>query len=250
MLFLTYDPQLNPTELEIYKYISHNIEKVPYMTIRELADEIHFSKTAIWRFCQKFECEGYTDFKFKLKNYLSERKKTAQPKSLDETMLIHFLQRSSEELLEGRIVQAAELLAKKEFVLFIGEGTSKVLAEFGEIYFSSIYNLSASVSHLFSHPVSKLSEETAKKVGVIALSVSGETQKVRQNIDYFIEMGIDVIAITNSEKSTIAQLSTVTIPYYITTEKSSIADVTSQLPALFLIEKLANTVSTMLNECP
>ncbi len=50
MLFLTYDPQLNPTELEIYKYISHNIEKVPYMTIRELADEIHFSKTAIWRF--------------------------------------------------------------------------------------------------------------------------------------------------------------------------------------------------------
>ena len=45
-------------------------------------------------------------------------------------MLIHFLQRSSEELLEGRIVQAAELLAKKEFVLFIGEGTSKVLAEF------------------------------------------------------------------------------------------------------------------------
>ena len=173
MLFLTYDPQLNPTELEIYKYISHNIEKVPYMTIRELADEIHFSKTAIWRFCQKFECEGYTDFKFKLKNYLSERKKTAQPKSLDETMLIHFLQRSSEELLEGRIVQAAELLAKKEFVLFIGEGTSKVLAEFGEIYFSSIYNLSASVSHLFSHPVSKLSEETAKKVGVIALLVSG-----------------------------------------------------------------------------
>ncbi|MFR8961359.1 MAG: MurR/RpiR family transcriptional regulator, partial [Enterococcus faecalis] len=53
-----------------------------------------------------------------------------------------------------------------------------------------------------------------------------------------------------SEKSTIAQLSTVTIPYYITTEKSSIADVTSQLPALFLIEKLAKTVSTMLNECP
>ena len=38
-------------------------------------------------------------------------------------------------------------------------------------------------------------------MGVIALSVSGETQKVRQNIDYFIEMGIDVIAITNSEKA-------------------------------------------------
>lgn len=78
-------------------------------------------------------------------------------------MLIHFLQRSSEELLEGRIVQAAELLAKKEFVLFIGEGTSKVLAEFGEIYFSSIYNLSASVSHLFPIPLANYPKKRLKK---------------------------------------------------------------------------------------
>ena len=33
-------------------------------------------------------------------------------------MLIHFLQRSSEELLEGRIVQAAELLAKKNLFFY------------------------------------------------------------------------------------------------------------------------------------
>ena len=125
MLFLTYDPQLNPTELEIYKYISHNIEKVPYMTIRELADEIHFSKTAIWRFCQKFECEGYTDFKFKLKNYLSERKKTAQPKSLDETMLIHFLQRSSEELLEDGLFKPRNCWQKKNLFFLLAKERPK-----------------------------------------------------------------------------------------------------------------------------
>ena len=71
------------------------------------------------------------------------------------------MQRSSEELLEGRIVQAAELLAKR-ICSFIGEGTSKVLAEFGEIYFpvSIIYLL---LYPTFFPSVSKLSEETAKK---------------------------------------------------------------------------------------
>ena len=63
-------------------------------------------------------------------------------------------------------------------------------------------------------------------------------------------MGIDVIAITNSEKARLLNFQQSRSPTYITTEKSSIADVTSQLPALFLIEKLAKTVSTMLNECP
>ena len=88
---------------------------------------------------------------------------------------------------------------QKRICSFIGEGTSKVLAEFGEIYFSSIYNLSASVSHLFPIPLANYPKKRLKS-GCYRLSVSGETQKVRQNIDYFIEMGIDVIAITNSEK--------------------------------------------------
>lgn len=40
-------------------------------------------------------------------------------------MLIHFLQRSSEELLEGRIVQAAELLAKKNLFFLLAKERPK-----------------------------------------------------------------------------------------------------------------------------
>jgi DNA-binding MurR/RpiR family transcriptional regulator len=67
MLFLTYTPKLTHAELEVYRYLSTNIEKSVFMTIQELADETHLSKSAIWRFCKKFECTGYTDFRFKLK---------------------------------------------------------------------------------------------------------------------------------------------------------------------------------------
>lgn len=67
-----------------------------------------------------------------------------------------------------------ELLVKKEFVFFIGEGMFKVLVEFGEIYFFSIYNLFVFVFYFFFYFVSKLFEEMVKKVGVIVLLVLGE----------------------------------------------------------------------------
>ena len=64
---------LNDLELLLYRYIMKNIEKVIYMRIRELADEAHVSTTTILRFCKKVNCEGYSEFKVKLKMYI-ERK--------------------------------------------------------------------------------------------------------------------------------------------------------------------------------
>lgn len=243
MLFLDYTPDLNETEKDIFRYISRNIEKVCYMTIRELADELHMSQSSIWRFCQKFDCQGYSDFKFSLKQYYERHKESGHKIDVDESTLINFLKRTTEEEIEEKISVAASLLADKEFVIFLGEGTSRIIAEYGAIYFSSMYNLSLSISHPLLHPISKVSSLTAKKVCVIALSVSGQTDKVINNLNYFSELGASIISITNSEKNPIADISDVNIPYYISIEKNQTADITSQVPALFLIEKLAKTVS-------
>lgn len=67
---------LNDLELSLYRYIMKNIEKVVYMRIRELADEAHVSTTTILRFCKKLNCEGYSEFKVKLKLYLEENEST------------------------------------------------------------------------------------------------------------------------------------------------------------------------------
>lgn len=57
----------NETDICIYKYIVSNIDKVRYMTIRELAKAIHISTSTILRFCNKNNFEGYSDFKEALK---------------------------------------------------------------------------------------------------------------------------------------------------------------------------------------
>ena len=43
----------NETDIHIYKYIVSNIDKIQYMTIRELANELQVSTSTILRFCNK-----------------------------------------------------------------------------------------------------------------------------------------------------------------------------------------------------
>lgn len=63
MLFLAYQVELKSIEIDIYDFIIKNLDAVPYMRIRELADACHVSTSTILRFCKKFECNGYADFR-------------------------------------------------------------------------------------------------------------------------------------------------------------------------------------------
>lgn len=47
---------LNDLELEVYKYVVRNADKVCYMRIREFADAAHVSTSTILRFCKKAGC--------------------------------------------------------------------------------------------------------------------------------------------------------------------------------------------------
>ena len=57
---------LNDLELEVYKYVVRNADKVCYMRIREFADAAHVSTSTILRFCKKAGCDGYAEFKIRL----------------------------------------------------------------------------------------------------------------------------------------------------------------------------------------
>ncbi len=58
------------TDIRIYKYIVSNIDKIQYMTIRELAKELQVSTPTILRFCNKNNFDGYSEFKEALKKKL------------------------------------------------------------------------------------------------------------------------------------------------------------------------------------
>lgn len=58
---------LNELELLVYKYTVEHPTTVPFMRIRELAAEVHVSTTTVLHFFKKMGCDGYAQFKWKLK---------------------------------------------------------------------------------------------------------------------------------------------------------------------------------------
>ena len=176
---------LNELELLVYQYIIEHPNTVPFMRIRELAAEAHVSTTTVLHFCKKVGCDGYAQFKWKLK----EQAGSAQGSRLPDTL---------------------------------------------------------GVTDPF-YPITVTPNTT---IAAVILSVSGETKQVLHLARQLKEKNAGLIAITCSDQSSAAKLSDITLPYYssvhrVTTESY---DLTSQMPALYLLEALARRVYNRLLE--
>ncbi len=237
MLFLKKDVALDDLELHIYKFVIANITKVPYMRIRELVSETNVSTTSILRFCKKFECDGYSEFKFKLKNYLQEAPESSY--DTDIKMIASFFDKfSTPSYVENLDLAINEILAA-DFLIFIGKGASGMIASYAAQLFSSLVCFSIAVDDPENTFLHEFKRKLASHICLIVLSVNGEHQDI---VDFISDQSVansKVIAITNTSTSTLAKLADVSIAYYIPTKSHNHMNITSQVPALSIVEYLA-----------
>jgi len=226
----------NELDTSLYNYIIQNSDKVAYMRIRELADETHVSTATILRFCRKVNCEGFSEFKIKLKMYLEENKKTMLKSS--QYSLVEFFERTLNGELEEKIKKAAILVNKADNVIFIGIGSSGILAEYGARYFSSLGKFSMYIKDPHFPIHSKLRTNSV----IIALSVSGETNFTITHLHQLKQEGSKIISITNNKLSTVAKISDFNIPYYVTEEFIEEANITTQVPVVYILESMAREI--------
>jgi len=223
---------LNDLELMLYRYIMKNIDKVIYMRIRELADEAHVSTTTILRFCKKLNCEGYSEFKVKLKMELEN--KNSINVSNDTSAVIEFLKKLDNDEIDGKVDSICELINKSTNIVFIGSGTSGILCKYAARYFSAI----GKISMYIDDPYFPTNYKFYENCTVIILSVSGETSTIINNISNLKRENCTIVSITNSANSTISKISDLNISYYVKEEKLGVSDITTQIPVLFLIESI------------
>lgn len=222
---------LNELELLVYQYIIEHPNTVPFMRIRELAAEAHVSTTTVLHFCKKVGCDGYAQFKWKLKEQAGSAQGSRLPDTLGE--LQNFLWKVGTPEYDAALDEAAGMIARAERVFLVGIGNSGSIAEYGARYLSNL---------------GKFTPNTT--IAAVILSVSGETKQVLHLARQLKEKNAGLIAITCSDQSSAAKLSDITLPYYssvhrVTTESY---DLTSQMPALYLLEALARRVYNRLLE--
>ena len=132
-------------------------------------------------------------------------------------------------------------------IRYVDLGSSNIIAEYGALYFSSIFNMAVRIEDPNNYPVAHMSPEIARRTCIVALSVSGETREIVDYLSHFNLTECSIISITSTGTSTVARLSDINIPYHITIEKvrdtlKDEPDITTQVPALYIVETLAREV--------
>lgn len=234
---------LNELELEIYQYVTRHFDAVPYMRIRELAAEAHVSTTTVLRFCKKVGCDGYAEFKLRMREYAGQHSIAPIPEDL--SMPKAFFDRMETKKLQQQLEKAAALAAKADRVVFIGMGNSGNIAQYGARYFTNLGKFSLYVSDPF-YPMTHIG---VMSTVAIVLSVSGESEQIVKIVNDLKPAGCHIIGITNTDQCTLARLSDVNLAYYITMHRDKEqTDYTSQVPAVFLVETLGKRVRSRLTE--
>ena len=234
---------LNELELLVYQYIIEHPNTVPFMRIRELAAEAHVSTTTVLHFCKKVGCDGYAQFKWKLKEQAGSAQGSRLPDTLGE--LQNFLWKSARR-------NTMQRWTKRRYDRTGRAGVSGGHRQFRQ--HSRVWCTVSVQSGQFAlgvtDPFYPITVTPNTTIAAVILSVSGETKQVLHLARQLKEKNAGLIAITCSDQSSAAKLSDITLPYYssvhrVTTESY---DLTSQMPALYLLEALARRVYNRLLE--
>lgn len=225
---------LNDTEIIIYRYVIKNIDKICRMSIREFAAVTHVSTATVVRFCRKFDCVGYLEFKYQLKVF---NEKAEIPNLSHEMQSMQsFFEYTSTKEFHQIIRLVARCVKEAHSICFIGIGTSGTLGEYGARFFSNVGYHSMSIKD----PYYPAPTNQSNKNLVFILSVSGENQQVIDQLKLYQRKRCKIIAITNTTNCTISKMADITIPYYV---KEIVLpqtyNITSQVPVVYILERVA-----------
>lgn len=222
----------NELELHLYHYVMQHKDKVVYMRIRDLAEGANVSTSTVMRFCRKLDCDGFTEFKVKLKLLLDEDSEPAI--KTGRHVLTEFFERTENEQFTLKLDDAAREVSEANHVYFIGLGSSGTLAEYGSRYFSNLRTFSTFLKDWYVPIHADLQDSLT-----IALSVSGENEFTISHLHKLKMSGSKILSITNNAQSTIAKIADKNISYYVTEEKYNTTNITTQIPVVYILEDIA-----------
>lgn len=211
------------TEKKIGDYIVRNPRQVVDMTVGELAKECGVSEASVSRFCKRIELKGFHHLKISLARELVDAKDEGEISghiSVDDIdgSLRGILSNKMEELRQTVAMIDREEL--KKILDVINNADTVLMAAVGNtipVAMDGAYKLNQIGIRAVSTPIWETElgysyNMTGKDV-VIAISNSGESTGVIQILEAAKSCGAVTISITNSDKSSVAEMST----YHITT---------------------------------
>lgn len=220
------------TDMRIYNYILKHSIQFPYMSIRELADEIPTSTASIMRFVKRMGYDSFPELKYAYKKGEKEVS-LYMVNDLDET--IDCLKKFNTPYYQDLFKEIAYILGDANMIIFDGMGDSAKIAEYAARRFS----INGFFSAALTDPYQRVSMDGTDIV-VVMLSVSGNTPELIRKANGYKAAGSTLITITASDDNTLTKMSDHNISYYVNDVRTEEMSRTTQVPALSIIEILSN----------
>lgn len=212
------------SERKIGTYIIQHTAKVVDMTVGELAQACGVSDASVSRFCKKIDMKGFHHLKITLAKEISERGK--EEEEVSNHISVNDIGQSLKNILANKVMEITQIVSMMDIkqlheildklntaktVQFFAVGNTIPVAIDGAFKLNQI-GVPAVSGTIWETQIGYTYNMTADDV-VIAISNSGESTAVLRALEAARSAGATTISITNSEKSSAAQLS----DYHITT---------------------------------
>lgn len=207
---------LTPVERIVAEYVLANLEEIPHLSIKNLAQLTKTSDASVLRFCKTMGYSGYRSFIVSISASIGsmddeqkDQYTDIQPGDDLDTIISNISRNNSKSIEDTLCVidrkeigHAVQVLRESNRVVFFGIGASGLVAIDGEQKFSRINKM----CHAYTDGHSQLTAATLLDKGDVAIFVSnsGDTIDILDSLEIAKKNGACIIAITKYTKSELA----------------------------------------------
>ncbi|MBD0382673.1 MurR/RpiR family transcriptional regulator [Paenibacillus sedimenti] len=207
---------LTPVEKLVAEYILENVEEIPHLSIKNLAQLTKTSDASVLRFCKTMGYKGYRNFIVSISASLGSMDEEQKDQYTDiqpgddlSTIISNIALnncKSIEDTLsvidKNEIARAVKVLRESKRIAFFGIGASGLVGIDAEQKFSRINKM----CHTYTDGHSQLTAATLldKNDVAIFISNSGTTMEILDSLEIAKKNGACIIAITKYNKSELA----------------------------------------------
>lgn len=241
----SYFPSLSKSEQKVAQLILSNPDKVENLSINELALMVGVGESTIVRFARKIGLTGFQELKIALVKYQTSQEQydiddSNELKDVVYRQIVESLQDTKGFINQKEIEKAAQIIHNARHIYLLSVGTSSFVAiQLG----NRLKRLGKFVEfvpdgHLQSIYATMIQSTDA----VVAISKSGNTKEVIQDIELASQSGAPVITLTNFINSKINQMGDVSL---VASSKEYLSDsgsYSSAISQLYLLDTLIRTI--------
>lgn len=242
-------PHLSDAELHVYRYILAHARDIPSMSVHTLAALTNTSTATILRLCRKYGCRTFPEFKLCLEEELAcQPDADLREYGSGSHNLSYFFSRTlNDPSFDDSLNKAAELLARCSQIIFLGDGSSNIVCDYAAMYFSYQCRYASRVEDVRNYAPEFFFSSLPENTCITALSVTGENPHIIHFLQRPHSRSLKIIAITDDAESMLASIADVSISYNIPITMFHDSNLTSQVPAVYIVEELSRRTHQMLS---